>query len=149
VASQLELPRKQSGTRWTETAKKYWESTIGLNQVKGLASGPSARRKEGSVEIKQRPIKMGGRTLYRTLSPKRAPFKIGTDWRSHLQKVPRRRQISHTYPMWLWGCSLFKILSPGPVLHGTKWLPWCPHLQSPTLHWRCGINTGLIKREAQ
>jgi hypothetical protein len=39
-----------------------------------------------------------------------------------------------------------KISSPGPVFHGTKWLLWRPHIQSPTLHSRCGINKGLIKR---
>jgi hypothetical protein len=48
--------------------------------------------------------------------------------------------------MWLWGCSPCKISSPGPVLHGTKWQLWRPHKQSPTLHSRCGINKGLIKR---
>jgi hypothetical protein len=58
---------------------------------------------------------MGGRTTYRTLSPKRAPFQIGIDWWSHLQKVPRRGWISHTHPVWLWGCSPYKISSPGPV----------------------------------
>jgi hypothetical protein len=44
-----------------------------------------------------------------------------------LWKVPRRRWISHTYPVWLWGHSLFKISSPGPVLYGTKWILWRPH----------------------
>jgi hypothetical protein len=89
---------------------------------------------------------MGGRTTYRTLSSKRAPFQIWVDWWSHLRKVPRRRRISHTHPVWLWGCSSCKISSPGPVLHGTKWLLWRPHIQSPTLHSRCVINKGLIKR---
>jgi hypothetical protein len=89
---------------------------------------------------------MDGRTTYRTLSPKRAPFQIGFDWWSHLRKVPRRRRISHTHPVWLWGCSSHKISSPGPVFHGTKWLLWSPHIQSPTLHSRCGIKEGLIKR---
>jgi hypothetical protein len=70
---------------------------------------------------------MGGRTIYRTVSPKRAPFQTAIDWWSHLRKVPRRRRISHKYAMWLWGHSLFKISSPGPVLHGTKWLLWRPH----------------------
>jgi hypothetical protein len=37
------------------------------------------QKNEGSVKIKQRPVKMGGRTTYRTLSPKRAPFQIGID----------------------------------------------------------------------
>jgi hypothetical protein len=58
----------------------------------------------------------------------------------------RRRWISHTYPVWLWGCSPFKISSPGPVLHGTKRLLWRSHIQSPILHSRCRTNKGLIKR---
>jgi hypothetical protein len=89
---------------------------------------------------------MGGRTTYRTLSPKRTPFQIGVDWWSHLRKTPRRRRIGHTHPVWLWGCSSCDISSPGPVFHGTKWLLWRPHIQSPTLHSRCGINKGLIKK---
>jgi hypothetical protein len=32
-----------------------------------------------SYILQQRPVKMGGRTTYRTLSPKRTPFQIGTD----------------------------------------------------------------------
>jgi hypothetical protein len=88
---------------------------------------------------------LSGRTTYRTLPPKRTPFQIGIDWWSHLRKMPRRRRISHTHPVWLWGCTPCKISSPGPVFHGTKWLLWCPHIQSPTLHSRCGINRGLIK----
>jgi hypothetical protein len=68
------------------------------------------------------------------------------DWWSHLRKVPRRRRISHTYPACFWGCSSGKISSPGPIFHGTKWLLWRPHIQSPTLHSRCGINKGFIKR---
>jgi hypothetical protein len=48
--------------------------------------------------------------------------------------------------MWLWGhCSLM-ISSPGSVLHGTKWLLWRPHKQSPAFHSKCGINKGFIKR---
>jgi hypothetical protein len=113
---------------------------------KGNYTRALCQKNEGSVKTKQRPVNMGGRNIYRTLSPKRAPFQIGIDWWSHLEKVPRRRRISHTYPVWLWGCSPSKIPSPGPVLHGTEWLLWRPHIQSPTLHSRCGINKGLIKR---
>jgi hypothetical protein len=116
---------------------------------KGTYTRALCQKNEGSVKTKQRPVKMGGRTTYRTLSPKRTLFQIGIDWWSHLRKVPRRRWISHTHPVWLWGCSPCRILSPGPVFHGTKWLLWHPHIQSPTLHLRCGINKGLIKREAQ
>jgi hypothetical protein len=89
---------------------------------------------------------MGGRTIYRTLSPKRAPFQTWIDCWPHLRKIPRRRWISHAYPVWLWGCSSRKISSPGPAFHGTKWLLWHPHIKSPTLHFRCRINRWLIKR---
>jgi hypothetical protein len=56
-----------------------------------------------------------------------SPFQTRIDKWSNLWKLPTRRRISHTYPMWLWGHSLFKILSPGPVFYGTKWLLWHPH----------------------
>jgi hypothetical protein len=73
-------------------------------------------------QAKQTPVKMGDRTIYRTLSPQRTPFQTGIDRWSHLWKVPRRGWISHIYPMWLWGHILFKISSPGPVLLGTRWV---------------------------
>jgi hypothetical protein len=34
----------------------------------------------------------------------------------------------------------------GQFFLGTKWLLWRRHIQSPTLHSRCWINKGLIKR---
>jgi hypothetical protein len=37
------------------------------------------QKNEGFVKIKQRPVKMDGRTVYRTLSPKRTPFQTGTN----------------------------------------------------------------------
>jgi hypothetical protein len=58
--------------------KKHWESTTGLKQSKGLIIG-SSEKKEGFIEAKQRPVKMAGRTIYRTLSPKRTPFQTGID----------------------------------------------------------------------
>jgi hypothetical protein len=89
---------------------------------------------------------MGGRTIYSALSPKRIPFQTGTDRWPYLRKVPRKRWISCTHPMWLWGHSLFKISSPGPLFYGTKWLLWHPHKQSSTFHLKCRIDKGLIKR---
>jgi hypothetical protein len=117
---------------WTQTGKGTYTRFL-------------CHKNEGSVELKQRPIKMGGRIIYRTRSPKRAPFQTGINWWSHLRKVPGRRRISHTHLMWLWGLTLLKISSPGPVLRGTKWLLWRPPVRSPTLHSTYGINTGLIK----
>jgi hypothetical protein len=96
------------------------------------------QKNKGSVEIIQRPIKMSKGTYFQT----------GIDGWSHLSKMPRRRLIRHTYCMWLWGYTSFKISSPGPVLHGIKWLLWRPHKWSPTVYSKCGIK-GLIKGKAQ
>jgi hypothetical protein len=63
---------------WTKrNHQKYWESLTGLKHAKGLILGPSARKNEGSVKIKQKPATMGGSTIYRILSPKQTPFQIG------------------------------------------------------------------------
>jgi hypothetical protein len=112
----------------------------------GTYTRAPCQKNEVSVKIKQRPTKMGSRTIYRTLSPKTTPFQTGTDRRPYLLKVPRKRRISHTYPMWLWGHSLFKISSPGAVFYGTKWLLWRPPKQSPTFHSKCRIDKRLFKR---
>jgi hypothetical protein len=125
---------KKMGIRnWTQTGKGTYIRVL-------------CQKNEGSVEIKQRSIKRGGKTIYRTLSPKRAPCETGIDRWSHLRKVLRRRWISHTYSMRLWGHSLCQISSHGSVLYGTKWLLWRPHKQSPTFHSKCRINKELIKR---
>jgi hypothetical protein len=71
---------KKAVRDWTNRShKKHWESTTGLKQAKGLTPGPSARRTKD-----HRPIKMGGRTIYRTLLPKRTPFQTGINRRTHL-----------------------------------------------------------------
>jgi hypothetical protein len=67
---------------------KQWESKTGLKQAKGFISGPSARITRDLFGIKQRPIKMGARTVHRTLTPK---------WTSFQTEIDRR--ISHTYVM--------------------------------------------------
>jgi hypothetical protein len=59
----------------------------------------------GPLPIERRicwPVKMGGRTTYWTLPPKRTPFQTGIYRWPNLWMVPRRRWISHTYLMWLW-----------------------------------------------
>jgi hypothetical protein len=62
----------------TETTK-----TLGIHNWtqtgKGTYASALCQKNEGSVEIKQRSIKMGGRTIYRTPSPKRTPFQTGID----------------------------------------------------------------------
>jgi hypothetical protein len=83
------------------------------------------------------------RLLTGQVSPKRTPFQTGTNRWPHLWTVPGKRWISHTHPMWLWGHSLFKISSPGPVVYGTKWLLWRLHKQSLTFHRKCRIDKGF------
>jgi hypothetical protein len=51
---------------WTQTGK-------------GTYIWALCQKNEGSVEIKQRPIKMGVMTAYWTLPPKRTPFQNGVD----------------------------------------------------------------------
>jgi hypothetical protein len=63
------VAKKVAGDWVNRNYKKYWESITGFKQAKGLIPGSSAKR-NGSVEIKHRPVKMGGRAIYRTLSPK-------------------------------------------------------------------------------
>jgi hypothetical protein len=50
-----------------------------MNYWVEMSSGAMTYIPEGSVEIKQKLTKMGSRTSYRTLLPKRAPFQIGVD----------------------------------------------------------------------
>jgi hypothetical protein len=107
------------------------QKTMGIHNWTQTGKGTYIRalcqKNRGSVEIKQRPIKLDSRTVYRTLSSKGTPFQTGNDGWFHLRNVPRRRWINHTCPVWLWGYSSFKISSPGLILHVTKWLLWRPH----------------------
>jgi hypothetical protein len=93
---------------------------------KGTYSRALCQKNDGFVKIKQRPIKMGGRTIYRTLSLKGTPFQNEFDRWTHLWKVPTRRWIGHTHPLWLWGHILFKISLRNQVTTMT------PHKRSPT-----------------
>jgi hypothetical protein len=78
VASELELPRERSGTGRTEITKTMvihnWTQT-----GKGTYIRTLCQKNKGSVEIKQRTIKMDSRTIYRTLSSKRTSFQTGID----------------------------------------------------------------------
>jgi hypothetical protein len=110
---------------------------------KGIPTRTLCQKNEGTDETKQKPVAMGDRTTDGTLSPERTPFQNGINGQSHLQKVLRERRISHTYSMWLWGHSLFKISSPGPLFHGTRWLPRRPHKSDTTLHSKCRAVGGV------
>jgi hypothetical protein len=75
----LELPLQQSGTGQIEIRKNIRNPLLDSNRQRDLYTRALYQKNEGSVKIKQRPIKMGGRTIYRTLLPKRTHFLTGTD----------------------------------------------------------------------
>jgi hypothetical protein len=66
---------------------------------KGIPTRSLCQKNQGSVKIKQKPVKVGDRTTHGTLSHERTPFQSGINGKSQLRKVPRERCISHTYPM--------------------------------------------------
>jgi hypothetical protein len=45
---------------------------------KGTHTGNLCQKSKGTVEVKQEPAKVGGRTIYRTLSLEGTPLHIGT-----------------------------------------------------------------------
>jgi hypothetical protein len=71
---------KKAVRDWTNRNKK---KILGIRNRtytgKGTYTRVLCQKNEGSVKSKQRPVKMGGRTTYRTLSPTRTPFQIGID----------------------------------------------------------------------
>jgi hypothetical protein len=79
AVSQLELQRKRPGTGLTEIIKNIERVDNWTQRGKGTHTRALWQKNERSLKVKQRPVKMGGRSTYRTLSPKRAPFQIGID----------------------------------------------------------------------
>jgi hypothetical protein len=75
VASQLEFPRERSGTGRTE------QKTMGIPNWAQTGKGTFIRilcqKYKGSVDIKQRSIKMNSRTIYRALPSKGTHLQTG------------------------------------------------------------------------
>jgi hypothetical protein len=59
--------------------KEHWESTTGLKTGIGTYTKGLCQKNEGADKLNKRPIKMGGRTIYRTLPSKRTSFQTGFD----------------------------------------------------------------------
>jgi hypothetical protein len=77
---------KKSVRDWTNRDhKNYWESITQLKHAEDFLQGSSVRRRRKLLKLN-----IYG-TSYGTLSPERAPFQIGIDQQSHLQKLPRKR----------------------------------------------------------
>jgi hypothetical protein len=83
VASESELPKDRSRTGSTKITSNDLNSQLDSNRQRDSYQDPLQENK-GSVEVKQGPVIMDSRTIYRTMSFKGKPFQIGTDGRSHL-----------------------------------------------------------------
>jgi hypothetical protein len=127
ISSPLASNDKTISERWIDKVMAHLRYYNWTQTDKGTYIRTLCQKNEGSVEGEQKPVKMDGRTIYRTLSSEGTPFQTAIDRRPHVWKVPRGRWISHTRPVWLWGYSPFRISSSVPLLHGTKWLLWRPH----------------------
>jgi hypothetical protein len=89
---------------------------------------------------------MGGRTVYRTLSPKRTPFQIGIDrWPHCKRSLEEDESAIHI----LCDCEAIAYLRfhhLGQFFMEQSDYYDTPHKQSPTFHSKCRINKGLIRR---
>jgi hypothetical protein len=65
---------------------------------------------------------LGDGATHRTLSPEKTPLQNGIHGQSDLRKVLRKRWISHTQPIWLWGYDLLNVSPFGPLIYGARWL---------------------------
>jgi hypothetical protein len=68
------VAKRSARDRTNRNHTKQWEYTTEIG--KGTYIRTLCRKNKGSVEIKQRPIKMDCRTIYRTMLAKGTPFQI-------------------------------------------------------------------------
>jgi hypothetical protein len=76
VAFQLEMPRERSRTGRHDKLKK---KTMEIHNWTQTGKRTFCQKNKGFVEIKQRPITMDSRTIYKTLSSKGTPFQTRID----------------------------------------------------------------------
>jgi hypothetical protein len=156
AAFQQELPRRLSGT-----GQRPSDLLGVLNSIQtgiGTPTSTVCQRDQGTIKTKQKPVTVGDRTTYWIPSPERAPLRNGIDKYSHLLKVPRKRLISHTCPIWrkATACLRFRhlghyLMEPGDyqdgpviIIHRSvgllkSWNRW----GRTTDHWRLRCNSGL------
>jgi hypothetical protein len=73
----MELAKKAVKDWPNRDQRKQWHSLSGLKKAKTPIQGVPQPIRKGVVAVKQKPAAMGARTIHRTLSPKRTPFKTG------------------------------------------------------------------------
>jgi hypothetical protein len=88
--------------------KKHFNSELaiidlGCQSITGKGNYIRALRQknEGFVEVKRRPIKMDGRTIHKTLSPKGHIFKLGLRGDPTCERYLGENNHPHTHPMLL------------------------------------------------
>jgi hypothetical protein len=123
------------------------QKTLGIHNWTQTGEGTYTRalcqKNEGSVEAKQRPVKMGGRTIHRTLSPKRTHFQSWID-----RCLEEDESAAHV----LCDCEAIAYLR---FCHlGQFCMEPSDYYEAPinkVLHFfsNCRINEGVIKGEAQ
>jgi hypothetical protein len=136
---------KKTVRDWPNRAhQKYWESLTGLKQAKGFLRRSSIRRTKELLKINRNQLRRvtGLLTGYCHLR--------GYLFQMVLLNGPicewcLEKDESATHTLWLWGHSLFKILSPGSLLYGAR---WSPGHACKILHfvWRVGLLKGWHRR---
>jgi hypothetical protein len=68
---------KRAFRDWTETIKNTGNPQQNSNRQRDTYEEELCQMNQGTVKIKQKPLTMGDRTTYRTLSPERTPLQNG------------------------------------------------------------------------
>jgi hypothetical protein len=105
LAAFQQLPRRMPGTGQIETI-----IILGvLNRTqrsKWIPTRTLCQKNQGTVKTKQKQIAVVTGLLMGHFHLKGHLFKMGLTNSTLLRKMPRKRWIRHTGPMWLWGYSL-------------------------------------------
>jgi hypothetical protein len=86
------LPKKLSGAN--RDKKKRLEILNRTQIGKGTHTSTLCQKMQETAKFKQKQVTVGGRSAYRTLSPKRTPSQNGIDKQSSVRKVPRESWLS-------------------------------------------------------
>jgi hypothetical protein len=78
---------------WTEAIRRTLGILHRTEASKGIHIRTICQKNEGAVKIKQKPAAMDGRTMYRTLSPKRTSCQIGYSLTHGAEPFLRSRQL--------------------------------------------------------
>jgi hypothetical protein len=133
-------------TVFADGHRTSWESVTGLTQAKGLIPGPSARRTKDLLKLNRGQLKWVVGLFTGHCHLKGHLFKLGlTDDPICGRCLEENESATHI----LCDCEAVahvRFRHLGQFFMEPSDYYGSLHKQSPTLHSRCGINTGLIKR---